>query len=340
MTNVSITKNTTIAPFPFSTGVAAFIKNSTITMKRCHIADNNSATAFNTVDVDSSTVNIINSNIVRSTVDGGAGIISYNSGYFLIVNSIIYDNEQITEDFGGYGILPNAFTWSGGEGFGSGTGVIWYSDVKDGWTGTGNIDADPLFVDATNGDYNLQQSSPCIDAGDPTSPYDPDGSIADMGALPSAYGTPVPIVINIPTDYSTIQAGLTAAGTNDTVLVQPGTYTENIIWPETNGIKLISAGDSSNTIIDGGGISSVIYMNPQSATIDTTTLIQGFKITNGGNVSEGGGILCIGASPQFKSLMILGNQADDLGGGISIKNSSAQLKKSLVLMFQCHIQAY
>ena len=98
--------------------------------------------------------------------------------------------------------------------------------------------------------------------------------------------------IGVPGDYSSIQAGLTAAGTNDTVLVQPGTYTENIIWPETNGIKL-SAGDSSNTIIDGGELSSVIYINPQSTTIDTTTLIQGFKITNGGNVSNGAGLFVV-----------------------------------------------
>ncbi|SVE00023.1 uncharacterized protein METZ01_LOCUS452877, partial [marine metagenome] len=35
--------------------------------------------------------------------------------------------------------------------------------------------------------------------------------------------------IGVPGDYSSIQAGLTAAGTNDTVYVQAGTYTENII---------------------------------------------------------------------------------------------------------------
>lgn len=69
------------------------------------------------------------------------------------------------------------------------------------------------------------------------------------------------VVINIPADYSTIQAGLNAANSGDTVLVQIGIYYENIIWPDKNGIKLISAGDSSNTIIDGGGISSVIIFS-------------------------------------------------------------------------------
>ena len=116
-----------------------------------------------------------------------------------------------------------------------------------------------------------------------------------MGALPSDFGTRIPILHNVPENYLTIQSALNAAQTGDTVLVQPGIYSENIIWPEINGIKLISAGDSSNTVIDGGGFSSVIYINPQSATIDTTTLIQGFKITNGGNVGFGGGLCIIGS---------------------------------------------
>ncbi len=45
----------------------------------------------------------------------------------------------------------------------------------------GNIDADPLFVDPLNDDYQLTQLSPCIDAGDPISPLDPDNTVADMG---------------------------------------------------------------------------------------------------------------------------------------------------------------
>ena len=46
-----------------------------------------------------------------------------------------------------------------------------------------NIYSDPAFY-ATTGDsaFFLTAESPCIDAGDPESPLDPDGTITDMGA--------------------------------------------------------------------------------------------------------------------------------------------------------------
>jgi parallel beta-helix repeat protein len=43
--------------------------------------------------------------------------------------------------------------------------VVTYSDIQGGYDGEGNINLDPLFVDATNGDYHLGPGSPCIDAG-------------------------------------------------------------------------------------------------------------------------------------------------------------------------------
>ncbi|KPL07663.1 hypothetical protein AMJ86_03520 [bacterium SM23_57] len=57
--------------------------------------------------------------------------------------------------------------------------------------GTGEISADPLFADPP-GDLQITwvnfptpdtTKSPCIDAGDPSLPYDPDSTVADMGAL-------------------------------------------------------------------------------------------------------------------------------------------------------------
>ena len=49
--------------------------------------------------------------------------------------------------------------------------------------GVSNIFEDPLFVDPDNGDFSLQEGSPCIDTGKyDVWNLDPDGSTADMGA--------------------------------------------------------------------------------------------------------------------------------------------------------------
>ena len=48
--------------------------------------------------------------------------------------------------------------------------------------GLGNISAQPLMVNPMQDDFMLLVDSPCIDAGDPSLPRDPDESITDIGA--------------------------------------------------------------------------------------------------------------------------------------------------------------
>jgi len=116
---------------------------------------------------DGATPTLYNLTIYGNSTNGaGGGLLTwYGTSVAEIKNSIVYSNTP-----------TNVENHSGGSVNAT------YSNIQGGWSGTGNIDADPLFVDPDNGDYTLQSSSPCIDAGDPESDLDPDGTNADMGA--------------------------------------------------------------------------------------------------------------------------------------------------------------
>ena len=127
--------------------------------------------------------------ITGSWGDSPNGIQLSNSSATIINNTIVYN--------GGYGIsisdgsmvnISNSIIWGNTfsvvlfDPFASFASVT-YSNLKDSFPGTGNISTSPVFTDSINNDFSLQSSSPCIDTGDPNSPYDPDGTTADMGAL-------------------------------------------------------------------------------------------------------------------------------------------------------------
>lgn len=127
----------------------------------------------------------------------------------------------------------------------------------------------------------------------------------------SLFGT----IIHVPGDYPTIQLGLNAASTGDTVLVAAGTYTENIFWPLVNGIKLFSESGAPSTVIDGGSTNTVIYFSGM-ATYDTTTVMRGFSIRNGYGNPNGGGIYLTNSSPKIANNIIENNSATENGGGL------------------------
>jgi len=85
--------------------------------------------------------------------DGGALATDNDSSFFALISSIVWRNAPINAQI------------SDGQMF------IQYSRAPAGFLasnpGTGNISANPRFVDALNGDFHLQPTSPCIDAGWP-----------------------------------------------------------------------------------------------------------------------------------------------------------------------------
>ncbi|UCD29901.1 MAG: right-handed parallel beta-helix repeat-containing protein, partial [Planctomycetota bacterium] len=155
----------------------------------------------------------------RAGEGGGAGIMNHSHyGTMTITNCTIAGNEA---DSGTAGIwihnrispatITNCIVWGNRSNWPSAPQIqvstspapfITYCDVQDGWPGEGNIDADPLFVDADGPDnvfgtdddnFRLLGGSPCLDIGNnsavpPSIITDLDGnpriinSTVDMGA--------------------------------------------------------------------------------------------------------------------------------------------------------------
>jgi predicted outer membrane repeat protein len=125
-------------------------------------------------------------------------------------------------------------------------------------------------------------------------------------------------VIHVPSDVSTIQGAIDAAYDGDTVVVDPGTYFENLNF-KGKAITVKSASGPDLTIIHGNNDGEVVRFT-QSGGLDSG--IEGFTITNGE-----GGIYCTDASSLIiNDNIITGNN----GSGIHCYKSSLIVKNSVI----------
>ncbi len=85
-------------------------------------------------------------------------------------------------------------------------------------------------------------------------------------------------VVHVPDDFLIVAEALNYVSANDTVLVAPGTYPLNTMWPDKPGVKLMSEGGPLVTILDGAHKDVVLWIDTP---VDTTTVISGFTIRNG-----------------------------------------------------------
>ena len=152
--------------------VATYKSNAVF--KDCWFEDNSSTTDGGAVGSVHRTPVFTNCVFLNnsSTVTGGAMWVQGGT-YNMVYNCTFYGNSAPTggafrNHNNGHPTIVNSILWgnSGGEIYNTdySDATVSYSIVEGGYTGTGNLSSDPLFVDATNDDLHLQTGSPAIDA--------------------------------------------------------------------------------------------------------------------------------------------------------------------------------
>lgn len=157
------------------------------------------------------------------------------------------------------------------------------------------------------------------------------GSAAAAAIVLVVVATAEAVIIRVPSDVATIQEGLDQAAQGDTVLVEHGTYFENLVWPATQDIKLYADEESppESTVISGTfAYSPVVDI---ATPIDGDTEIRCFIIENGRG-DYGAGINCsAGASPTITSNLLRNNIAGLNGGAICVSPGTAPLIEGNVI---------
>jgi len=296
---------------------------------------------------------IFEDNIYKMWYGGGSTSYVWKIGYATSLDGSVWTKDEANNpvispgdpgEWDDYGVIPGTVLRIGN------TYNIWYSGCKpDNWWRVGHATS----TDGIN--WTKYEFNPVLDYGEPGTwdvlqawcpsvIYDDAGDIfkmwysgGDYDSGKVGYATSENSqIIHVPGDYATIQEGIDAASTGNTVLVDEGTYYENINF-KGKAITVASLfwddGDTNhinNTIIDGSQ-----PLDPDSASTvmlfsgeDTTSVLTGFTVTKGEGMwsgvfqaKAGGGIFCLNSGAKITYCKIVENELihDNyaLGAGIS-----------------------
>jgi parallel beta-helix repeat protein/predicted outer membrane repeat protein len=322
--NLTLTRCTLIANLGYDYGGGIYnIGGSHLSLDNCLITANRTNSYGGGIYNNYSDLTLANCTFAGNTARDGSAVAFNSLGQVgqstaWLVNCILWDQANI--------IWINDYSKI----------AISYSDVRGGWPGTGNIDADPLFTDPNGPDetpgtdddnLRIAPSSPCVDAGDPNYAFVPaqkdvygnprlaSGRV-DMGAYEfegviyvDSQGLDDPGHDRAQEDgsatrpFSSIQDAIDVAKDGQTVLVRPGVYL-NI---DFMGKAITVAGTDGAAMIDSVGSGRAGRVERDEVMFHTgegpDSVLKNFIIRGGRTAIS----LNYGSSPTIRNLTIAEN---------------------------------
>ena len=132
--------------------------------------------------------------------------------------------------------------------------------------------------------------------------------------------------------YTSIQDAIDKSLNNDTIVVWPGYYNEQVDY-KGKFIKVIAKDLNKETIIDGNSKGPVVKIDNISNTYKP--ILKGFTIINGSG-KNGGGIYINNASPVIENCIIRKNDADNGGGVFNSGKSYPQFSNCFIELNQAN----
>lgn len=194
-------------------GAGIYAEFSSPTIHNCYVNNNYNDSYGGGIYLYYGLADIKNCIIWNNYAYSGGGLYCYAGSDADVSNIVLYGNTAaygaLAVTGGAEPVIRNSIVWNTGVNADmlveyGGNPTISYSDIRGTYDGTGNIDADPMFINANGGDFQIAAASPCRDTGtnlgapatDIFGNVRPMDQVVDMGAreypgqLPEPEGEP------------------------------------------------------------------------------------------------------------------------------------------------------